>query len=80
MTEVIVNSKFIIITNEENYELTVVINLNEICSMNFIETKNKVKDFVFRLRDGSERIIPFEDEESAKTFVRKLVEGLCICI
>jgi hypothetical protein len=76
MTSVIVNSNFIIITNEENYELTIVINLNEICTMNFIETKNKVRDFVFRLRDGSEKVIPFEDEESARAFVGKLVECL----
>lgn len=78
MTSVIINSKFLIITNEENYELTIIINLDEICSMNFIDSKNKIRDFVFKLKDGTEKIIPFEDEESAKSFVEKLMEGLSL--
>jgi hypothetical protein len=75
MTNVTIDSNFLIITNDENYELTLIINLDAICSISFSdsETKNSVRDLVFRLKDGSEKVIPFEDEKSAKRFIQKLI-------
>lgn len=76
MTSIKIKSNFLFITNINNYELTLIININNIEMIYFNPESKKgvLKDLVFRLKGGIEKTIPFEDEDSAEIFVSKLIE------
>jgi hypothetical protein len=75
MTNITIKSNFIIITNVHNYELTMIISLDSIQMIYFNQeiSKGAIKDLVFKLKDGTEKCIPFEDEESSENFINKLL-------
>lgn len=76
MTNIRISSNFIIISNVHNYELTILLSLDSIMMIYFNQepTKGSTKDLIFKLKDGTEKSIPFEDEESCENFINKLLD------